>query len=208
MPEVTILCYEMPDFKLPGAFRVVSLGKDPGPAKWGTPLAEYFESIEDEYMQVMMEDIFITGEVDTRGLAALAQLLPGSGVDRVDVSTSLEASKPRHRKAKHKLYMRDTMLDVFKMSMDMPYLVSLRHSAWKKKTFIKLARGRSPWDMEKTGSQQAPGFGMITCFTNRTLVPQAEVARRVPGPENLITTEIPQHICDELRSKGLLRHWR
>ena len=57
--EVIYLGYKTPDFDLPSNFSFVSFGDDDNLSNWARDLRTYFESVEDEYFMVTVDDSFL-----------------------------------------------------------------------------------------------------------------------------------------------------
>jgi FkbM family methyltransferase len=61
--QVDVLCYKKPDFNLPDNFNLISVGNK-CTDDWSTALIPYFETMEDEYFLLCLEDHLMYKDID------------------------------------------------------------------------------------------------------------------------------------------------
>ena len=61
--QVDVLCYKKPNFNLPKNFNLISVGKEAS-SDWSTALIPYFESLDDEYFLLCLEDHLLFKDID------------------------------------------------------------------------------------------------------------------------------------------------
>ena len=64
--EVVYLGYTNPNFELPNNFKFVSLGENDSLENWSTDLRNYFNSINDEWLMMTVDDSMLTSRTDSK----------------------------------------------------------------------------------------------------------------------------------------------
>lgn len=139
--EVTILGYSQPKCELPANFKFVSMGVQGPVTEWSTDKRKYFESIEDDWFILMMEDAFVR-RADVDMITNTYKYLQDNwnSVGRCDLTKDIQ-NRPH--------VVVDNSV-VVRAKQDTNYRVSLQPSIWYRPYLLKyLTPGLSPWAMEK-----------------------------------------------------------
>ena len=88
-PNVTILGYKKPLFKLDKNFKFISLGKDRGASHVGEDLIKFFNSIEDKHFIFSVDDFFPIRYVNINLFEYLKNKMIEENISRI-ISSSFE----------------------------------------------------------------------------------------------------------------------
>ena len=148
--EVVYLGYNPPNFNLPKNCTVVSLGKDDNLKYYSDDLRKYFESIDDEYVIITVDDSFLVDYTNVNLYNTILKYLTiNKNVGRVGLSRDL---------ATRSNYYLDTIdgIKLVNASQEASHRISCAWSLYKKEFLIKLLKpGRTPWSFEDEGTLQS-----------------------------------------------------
>jgi hypothetical protein len=175
--EVTVLCYNQPDYSLPKNFSIISLGNpeqfgndvpewSPGrrgetygqqhpTPRWTNSLKPFFEKLEDEYFILLQIDYFIHKPVELHKVELLKKYLGEEGVVKIDLSYDRSCFP-------HKVYAVDQNIEIIVSEQDTVYRSSLQAAIWQKDYFVNLLKpDRSPWQFEGLGMYEQMNDGKL-----------------------------------------------
>ena len=143
--DVTILGFDVAPPEFPKNFKFHSLGVQADFGRsWTDPLKPFFESIDDEYFVLLLDDYFLTAPVDTDKVA-FAEARMKEGVEKFDLSD--DRSKEMHSRLGG---------GVIESDQKAPYRVSLQAGIWNRRYFLKyLKPSRDAWHFECDGYKEA-----------------------------------------------------
>tara|TARA_R110000796_G_scaffold243812_1_gene366593 strand:+ start:2548 stop:3363 length:816 start_codon:yes stop_codon:yes gene_type:complete len=154
--KVVYLGYKTPDFELPPNFSFVSMGDDDNLSNWSVDLRGYFESIEDEYFMVTVDDSFLVDYTNTELYEKALRYLQTTdkNIGRFGLERDL-VTRPHH-------YF-DTFenTDFVNQESNAENRISIRWSIWKRDYIIRFLKdGRTPWTFESEGTIESRGDGV------------------------------------------------
>lgn len=132
---------------------------------WSNMTRIALQTLEHEYVLLMLDDFFLTRSVDTRALEARRlQLEARQGVClRLGPWPGPAAPAPR-------------MPDIGEHVPGQPYRISLQPAFWRRSALVELlAPGESPWEFERNGSARADALTHGIYASRHALVPYIEV---------------------------------
>ena len=143
--DVTILGFDVAPPEFPKNFKFHSLGVQADFGRsWTDPLKPFFESIDDEYFVLLLDDYFLTAPVDIDKVA-FAEARMKEGVEKFDLSD--DRSKEMHSRLGG---------GVIESDQKAPYRVSLQAGIWNRRYFLKyLKPSRDAWHFECDGYKEA-----------------------------------------------------
>jgi hypothetical protein len=148
--EVVYLGYNPPNFPLPSNCKFISLGKDDNLKHYSNDLRKYFESIDDEYVIMTVDDTFLVDYTNVNLYNTILKYLEvNKKVGRVGLSRDLATRSHYHL---------DTIdgIEIVNASRDAENRISVAWSLYKRKFLIKLLKpGRTPWTLESEGTIQS-----------------------------------------------------
>ena len=169
--KVTVLCYRKPPVSLPYNFVPVSVGnqEDFGET-WTDALIPFFSALEDEYFMILLEDYWLVRRVDGGRMSKIEDEVREGRVDRAELGDG--ATSP------YRFMIRGG--DFWYQGQRETYRNSLQPSIWRKKYFMNFLKpGRSAWDFERIGQEEAGSDGAtIASFPPPTLYEYANVFHR------------------------------
>lgn len=152
LPDVVIAGYSLPEFVLPEYCTFVSIGKfeDYPVSKWTDGLLKFFNNwFKDEVFVLMLEDYWITRQVDTRAVQILYDYMHQF---KYVIKTDLCADRLYAHGADTE-YGHVAYLDLVKSMPGSPYHMSLLTGLWRREHLVKhLQPGWTPWDVELIGT--------------------------------------------------------
>lgn len=154
-PDVVVLGFTPPNFKLPDNFEFVSVGRmaDYPVKKWSNQLIDGLNMIPDEVFIFMLEDMWITRRVDTRVVQmAYDYMVQFEYVARLDLTgdrwNAFDENGKRpglHGKLGH--------VNLVTSNPDGQYHMSTMPAFWRKKHLLRvLVPNESPWQVELNGT--------------------------------------------------------
>jgi hypothetical protein len=175
--EVTILCYTVPDIRLPPNFTLESLGDPPafgnvapewspgtrGPRfgepyptpKWTDSLKGWADRLKDPAFILLQIDYFLCRPVNLQQVRRLEEYLKIDNVVKIDLSPDRF-----HDAHSHFDWLEET--EVIVSSQSAQYRSSLQAAIWKRDYFVSLLKpGRSPWDFEVAGMYEQMNDGKL-----------------------------------------------
>lgn len=150
-PQVVVAGFSLPSFALPDNFSFISLGKqeDYPFNRWSDALIKLLNIIDDEAFILMLEDYWITRDVDTRAVDILYHYALQFGyVLKIDL-----CGDRLYAFGADLNYGTVAYLDLVKSMPESPYHMSLMPGVWRRDNLLKcLIPGESPHDLEIAGS--------------------------------------------------------
>lgn len=162
---VIVAGYTPPEFKLPGNFAFVSIGKfeDYPFKRWSDGVIKFLETMEDEIFIYTMEDFWLLRQVDTEALEILGEyMLNHPEVARIDLSTDRLYAGGMYD------YEYLGRLDLIANELPVQYLMSFQIGMWRKSELLKyLIPGESPNECEIAGSGRMNKDGALVLGTRQ-----------------------------------------
>jgi hypothetical protein len=158
--EVVYLGYTKPDFELPKNFEFVSLGNNDSLDNWSKDLRNYFNSIDDEWLMMTVDDSMLTSTTNVKLYnTALDYLLTtDKKVGRFGLERDLVTRQ-------HQYWDTHKSLNLVEAKIEASHRISMRWSIWKKEYLIQhFTDGRTPWTFEEEGTMDSKrdGWGIIS----------------------------------------------
>ena len=152
--------YTKPDFELPKNFEFVSLGNNDSLDNWSKDLRNYFNSIDDEWLMMTVDDSMLTSTTNIKLYdTALDYLLT---TDRKVGRFGLERDLVTRQ---HQYWDTHKGLNLVEAKVESSHRISMRWSIWKKEYLIQhFTDGRTPWTFEEEGTinSKRDGWGIIS----------------------------------------------
>ena len=125
--EVVYLGYTKPDFELPKNFEFVSLGNNDSLNNWSKDLRNYFNSIDDEWLMMTVDDSMLTSTTNVKLYnTALDYLLTtDKKVGRFGLERDLVTRQ-------HQYWDTHKGLNLVEAKIEASHRISMRWSIWKK----------------------------------------------------------------------------
>lgn len=142
--EVVILCYKKPNFSLPDNFIIHSLGdqRDYG-RYWTNALIPYFNSVNDKYFMIILDDLFLREQIDLETLNEMEDMVKYNGVDKACLHKIVAKSDWEE-------VVSDNIVKINRATKTaINHRTTLQPAIWRKKHFLKcLKPNYSVWDFE------------------------------------------------------------
>ena len=204
--DVDVLCETLQsvvDLKLPSNFHPVQAGESWALNQWSDGLIRYLNGIPDQQVLIMLDDYWLTRQVDVDGIDALDQYLQKNpNVLRVDLTSDrLYASGPRYphedpNYATHGYY------DLVNRPKTQ-YQMSLMPGLWNKAALLSVLRvGWNPWDVEIAGPNVVNESDLIVVGTRQNPIKIVNSLRNASVQVDL--RGLNDEVKVELRSLGHL----
>ena len=151
--ELTVLGYDLPDFKLTDNCNFISMGKQGPVEEWSTDLRNYFIENAPEYFIYSTEDVFFYKDLNieyTNYLIDIAKLNKNFGKLQLTMTVEGDITKdPCYNLAHLKTSKyEDAEFDMYQL-VNSDYSVNCQPSIWNKEFLMKyLIPGHSPWGFE------------------------------------------------------------
>jgi len=193
--EVHVLGYAEPTFELPENFFYHSLGRDPGPDGWSTPLIDYFKSEGPNWFIFSVDDMLPIAPVNQDMIDWLLHTHGHSGTARIGLTNDIQ-QRPCHEYAgKYMVVLADNdapyVAPWLKRTNDIRYRVSTLFSIWRRQAFIDyILPGVSPWMAEVKS---------IVPMSQNVIGTRGEYA--IHNSHGLFSNNIPQHKWDRCLCK-------
>lgn len=157
--EVVVLGYDEPDFSLPDNFSFVSLGKQ---GQWTTPIKSYFESIDDEYFGITMENIWMASPHDRNMIKFVMDKLEAKELQKVVFDSHETVGPPPCSFTKY-----NDEFDMLMFDQNSICRYTLITQIVTREYFLKHMEPEcSAWDYEKIGMEAAKNDGANVVFTS------------------------------------------
>lgn len=154
-PDVEIACENLSlvrELKLP--YRAKQVGETWSREEWSNGLIRYLHSIPDQFLVLMLEDYWLTREVDWHGIEShlLSMMQANPNIIRVDLSSDrLYTHGPRYP-AHDPDFGTVGYYDLVSRP-NTQYQLSLQPAIWNKRLLLEVLRENwSPWDVELNGT--------------------------------------------------------
>lgn len=154
------------------SFPVKILGPDPGPKRWSDGLIPFFSGLPEERFIVMLEDYWLCDRANHELFEALASIEEPWA--KLDLYGAVERQK--HRPNLFIPWPHGWGCSLIEQDQGADYRSSLHAHAWLKDYFLKFLKpGRSPWDFEVLGMEEARNDGArilgtkpdhVLCYAN------------------------------------------
>lgn len=146
--DIYIHSNEIKDFEIDHErMKIISTGPD---LDWSSNLITAIESLQDDYLLMWIDDVFLRGHVETRKLQDFIEFMLINNADALKLR--------RHPKVQH--YNRNKIGCV---PSNTPYRLTVFGVIWKRASLLRaLKKGESPWEFEIKGSYRNDGFNVFT----------------------------------------------
>ena len=175
--EVHVLGYAEPTFELPENFFYHSLGCDPGPNGWSTPLINYFKSNGPDWFIFSVDDMIPIAPVNQEMIDWLLKTHGHSGTARIGLTNDIQQRPGREYPGKYNVVLADNTPR---------YRVSTLFSIWRRAAFLDVIQPNvSPWQAE---------VNSVVPMTQNVIGTRGEYA--IHNSHGLFSSNIPQHKWD------------
>lgn len=201
-----VICgFEKPNFSLLPNFRFYSSGdmKDYPINKWSNQLIDVFDNVADEVFMLMLEDYWLTREVNTRAVKILHDYMKQfQYVIKMDLFTDRLYSQSVDLN-----YGVVSFIDLIKSMPGSPYHMSLMCGLWNRDLMRKIIiPNETPWDIEINGTHRLSlDFSDLVVLGTRQAPLRHTLAFRGGDSSRLLLDEVQKHDITEMRELGLLR---
>lgn len=158
---VLVAGYNPPTWRLPPNFAFHSISKHDYPQeKWSNAFIELLNSIPDEYFVLMLEDYWLTRQVDTNAVDVFHKFMAQTGdIVRFDLTNDRLHAKGDCRNAQEIPPI--DHYDIVYTPPDTPYQMSFQAAIWSRGLLLQvLEPDKSPWEVE-LHTQFPPDFGVV-----------------------------------------------
>ena len=172
--DITILGFNLDGLELPAGVKKVSLGMQATFGRsWTDPLIPFFSELEDDRFILMLDDYYMTHDVNPEVMEMAYRAFDHYEMDKLDLSGD-------------RVKFRYTPVDDFLIEsiQSAPYRTSLQAAIWKKDYFLKyLKPARTAWGFELQGYREAFGDGGKVFGTRVPLLRYDNVMLKGEGKE-------------------------
>lgn len=205
-PQVVVAGFSKPKFKLPENFTFLSLGRfqDYPFKRWSNAFIKLLHTIEDEAFVLMLEDYWITREVNSEAMRILYDyIMQFKYVMKMDVcGERLYASHADLN------YGTVRYLDLVKSMPGSPYHMSLITGIWRREHLLRhIIPDESPHDVEVIGTTRVSHDQNVIVLGTRQWPLRHTLAFRAADSNSLLLDEIAEHDVDDMKKMGLLKPW-
>ena len=153
--QVVYLGYTKPDFDLPENFKFISLGEDDSLDNWSIDLKKYFDTIDDEWLMMTVDDSFSVRDTNTELYNQTLNYLLNSDkkIGRFGLERDL-VTRP------NKYWDTHDGVDLVEAEPSADNRISMRWSIWRREYLVKhFVNGRTPWTFESDGTNDSKNDG-------------------------------------------------
>lgn len=205
--EVVVGGFSHPDFNLPKNFKFHSIGKqeDYPINKWSNALYKMMNDLGDEIFVLMLEDYWITRQVDRKAINILySYMVQYKDVIKIDLCTDRLYAHGADLK-----YDTVAYLDLIKSMPGSPYHMSLMTGMWRAENMKKvLIPNESPWDVELVGTTRLSHLSELRVMGTKQSPVKHTLAFRGGTSSNLLLDDIKPADVSEMHRLGLLNFGR
>lgn len=208
--EVTVVRYDVRPPKLPANFNQFAIGLQ-SDYSWSGGLKYYLESIDDEFVMLMLDDYYLDKPVDVSKIDCLRQFIEfNSKVVKIDLTND-------RSKVKHDLY-EDSILtcvtnngqneiEMIQSDINAPFLASVQAAIWRKDFLIAILNNKdNAWQFEKnkrTKKYLQDNNAVILGCVNPPMSYVNAVGGEGNNPGQYDLKKIPSWMIDELKANGV-----
>ena len=204
--NVTVLGYSTPKFDLPNNFSFESLGVQTGPKDWSNDLRKYFSQVNDEYFIYIMEDQFLTRNVNFDILKVLLKLKEEKDIVRIDLTDDMVVNHSGIYKGAEPYRVVDGV-NVVKLDIRSEYKINTQASIWPTAKFLEYLKPNfTPWEFEYINSEHVQNDDVLVLGT---LKEEGVFLDRIEGVRITSVNSLNLHGLDfetinELREKEII----
>jgi len=208
IPNVPVLVagFSPPPFSLPDNFSFTSLGNfaDYPFNRWSDALIKLLNNIPDEVFVLMLEDYWITRQVDTNAVQMLVDYTHQFGyVMKVDL-----CADRLYAYGADLSYATCGYLDLVKSMPGSPYHMSLMTGVWRKEHLLRhLIPGESPHDVELTGTFRVSHDQNVLILGTRQWPLRHTLGLRGADPNTILLNELHPSDVEEMTKLGYFKPW-
>lgn len=208
VPDVVVLGFTPPQFKLPDNFEFISVGrmKDYPINKWSDQLIDGLDMIPDEVFILMLEDMWIVRPVYDRVVdMAYDYMIQFEYVARFDM-TGDRWNAFDSQGMRPSLYGKLGNVRIVWSNPDSQYHLSTMPAFWRKQHLLRaLVRGETPWQVELQGTPRLARLReeMIVIGTDAWPI-RNTLAFRGADTSALLLDEVDMEDVKDMRSLLLL----
>jgi hypothetical protein len=204
--SVLVVGYSEPDFEMPKNFGFFSLGSQANYPfnKWSNALHDVLISIDDEVIVLMLEDYWLTRQVNTHAVELLYKYaLRNSEILKIDLCGDRLYALGADLK-----YSSLGYLDLIKSMPGSPYHMSLLTGLWRRDNLMKaIKRDESPHDMELIGTTRISHMQNLVVIGTRQWPVRHTLGLRGGDHSKLKLDELSKADVDEMRELGFFEPW-
>lgn len=205
-PEVVVIGFSQPAFKLPDNFTFRSMGRqtDYPVNRWSNALQEFLQSVDDEAFILMLEDYWITRAVDTRSIKILYDyMLQFRYVIKMDL-----CGDRLYAHGADLGYGTVAHLDLIKSMPGSPYHMSLMAGIWSREHMLRvLVANESPWDLEIVGTDRLSHIQDVIVLGTRQWPLRMTLGLRGGDHSKINLDELSQQDVHDLTKMGYFQTW-
>lgn len=205
-PEVVVVGFDIPSFKLPDNFSFVSLGAQSKYPfnRWSDMLIDFLPTIDDEVFLLMLEDYWLTRAADTRIIKILYDyMLQFRYVLKMDLCGDRLYAFGADLNYGHVAH-----IDLVKSMPGSPYHMSLMPGLWNKEHMMRcLVSNESPHDLELIGSNRVSHIQDIIVLGTRQWPLRITLGLRGGDSSRINTEELDASDVREMSKLGYFQAW-
>lgn len=204
--DVLVAGFSKPDFDLPDNFEFYSIGKqeDYPFNKWSNALHDLLEYIDDEAFVLMLEDMWLTRQVNIHVLDVLYRYAIQFGyVLKIDI-----VGDRLYAFGVDLDYGTVEYIDLIKSMPGSPYHMSLMPGIWRKDNLLKvIIPGESPHDLELLGTTRVSHMQDLLVLGTRQWPLRNCLGLRGGDHTKLNLSGLQEVDVDEMRALGYFESW-
>ena len=160
--EVICLVSHTPRYmELPLNFKFVDIGEKWAKEPWTNALIDYFQSVDDEYFVLTLEDHFLVRPIDTVGLAVMEQAIIQGEADKAMIHAHLN-----HKYGEPYGFMGE---ECVKLIPDAPYKTSIHPAIWTRELFLRWAKpNQQVWAFELNQQESKSDGSVVISWPAKT----------------------------------------
>ena len=205
-PTVVVGGFTVPEFSLPRNFVFHSIGRfaDYPVNKWSDALARFIIEMPNEVFVLMLEDYWVTRDVDTTAVRMLYDYMM-----QFEYVARLDLTGDRQFAGGATDYGKCGDIDLVYSDPDSPYHMSLMTALWRRNHLLKvLLPGETPWQIELDGTGRLAALRKdVIVLGTKSWPVRHTLALRGGDTSKLLLDELEAKDVAALRKAGLLAPW-
>lgn len=201
--EVTVVRYDVRPPKLPDNFKQFAVGQQSN-YSWSGGLKHYLESIDDEFVLLMLEDYYLDKDVDTEKIDFILHLM---SVNNKVVKFDLTDDRMKVTNNPYWYNEETKSIGLIQSDNNSPFLASVQTAIWRRDFLLAILNNKdNAWQFEKnkrTKTYLTKNNGVILGCVNPPMSYINAVGGEGNKPGQYDLKKFPQWMIDELKNKGV-----
>tara|TARA_R100000005_G_C4988397_1_gene196181 strand:+ start:371 stop:1228 length:858 start_codon:yes stop_codon:yes gene_type:complete len=173
-----------------------------GSNAWGRYLAEYFKSLEDEYVIFSLDDFFLCRKIDMK----VYEILFDEMKSDPDIKCAKLGISPCYRPHEYNIRSVVDDVEIFYLKEGVGYSVTTQYCIWRTEALVDILENSSTaWDFEAYGSGYSNNKGYKVIGSTTVCLPYGEssaVSNRHTGKVSILGLD--KDTIEEMISKNML----